>query len=48
LDDNARIDACGVAVPEFKVDVGNGIAGVDIDDLVVQDEWNTILAIGDI
>lgn len=48
LGDYTRVYTRGVAVPELEVNAGNRLAGVDVDDLVVQDDRNSTLAIGDI
>jgi hypothetical protein len=42
------VDTGGVAVPHLEVDVGDGLAGVDINDLVVNDGVNTLLVLADI
>lgn len=45
---NARVHTGGVAVPHLEVDVGHRLAGVDIDDLVVQDSVDSLLGLADI
>lgn len=41
--DNAGVDTGGVAVPEVGVDVWDGVAGVDIDQLDVEIQGHTRL-----
>lgn len=41
--DDARVDTCGVAVPHLEVDVGDWVAGLNVDDLVVEDNTETLL-----
>lgn len=45
---NTGVNTGGVAVPHLKVDVGHGLASVDIDNLVVQDGVDTLLGLADI
>lgn len=45
---HARVDTRGVAVPHLKVDVGNGLARVYVDDLVVDGGGDTLLVIDDV
>lgn len=44
----ARVGACGVARPKVDVDVGDGFAGVDVDDLDVEEDGDANLALTDI
>lgn len=45
---DAGVNTSGVAVPHLEVDVGDGIAGLDIDDLVVEDNVESILLLDDV
>lgn len=45
---DARVYACGIAVPHFHVDVGDGLARVDVDDLVVEDCVDSGLFLDDV
>lgn len=38
LGDNVGVDVCGIVVLQFEVDVGDGIVGIDINYLVIQNE----------
>lgn len=38
----------GVAVPQVRVELRNGFAGVGVDQLDVQVERNTFLGLGDV
>lgn len=38
----------GIAVPEIHVDIGQGIAGVGVNELDVHVESNTLLVINDV
>jgi hypothetical protein len=42
------VDTGGVAVPQLKINRGNGLTGVDIDDLDVEVERNTLLVLRDV
>lgn len=42
---NTRVDTGSVAVPHLQVDVGDGVAGLDVNDLVVNDDINTGLVL---
>lgn len=41
--DDARIDTRGVAVPHLEVDVGDWVAGLNVNDLVVEDNAEALL-----
>lgn len=43
--DDTGIDAGRIAVPEVEVDVGHGLAGVDIDDLDIHSHGHTDLVL---
>ncbi len=45
---NTGVDTGGVAVPHLQVDVGDGVAGVDVNDLVVNDGIDTTLFLDDV
>ena len=42
---NARVHTGGVAVPHIPVQILDWLAGVDVDELAVEDEWDSGLAI---
>jgi hypothetical protein len=42
---DSRVDASGVAVPYVPVQVLDWLAGVDVDELAVDNDWDTSLAI---
>lgn len=46
--DDAGVDTGGVAVPHLEVDVGDGLASVNVDDLVVKDDVDTLLLLDDV
>lgn len=48
LCDDAGVDASGVGVPHLEVDVGDRLAGVDIDDLVVENGVDAVLVLADV
>ena len=35
-------------MPEVEINVGHRLAGVDVDNLDIKVDWNTLLALGDI
>lgn len=43
---DTRVDTGGVAVPQLEVDRGDRLAGVDVDDLDVKVQRNTLLLLG--
>jgi len=45
---DARVDASGVAVPHLDEVVGDGLASVDVNDLVVEGDRHTALTLGNI
>lgn len=45
---DTRVHAGGVAVPHLEVDIGDGVTGLDIDDLVVNQRVDTLLGLADI
>jgi hypothetical protein len=45
---NARVDTSRVAVPELEVDLRNGLAGVDVDDLDVKVQRHSLLVLGNV
>jgi hypothetical protein len=46
--DNARVDTSGVAMPDLDHCVCDWIAGVHVDDLGVEDEFDTFLVLSDV
>lgn len=48
LGHDARVDARGVAVPDFNVDVRDWVACIYVNDLVVKEDVDTCLIFGDI
>lgn len=45
---DARVDAGAVAVPDVEEHVGDGLAGVDVDELHLQVQGDTKLVLGDV
>jgi len=45
---DTRVHASGVAVPHLEVNVGDWIAGFDVDDLVIEDNVETLLIFNDV
>ena len=45
---DARVDAGRVAVPDLQVQIRDGLAGVDVNDLVVEDDVDTLLLLDDV
>lgn len=48
LGHDARVDARGVAVPDFNVDVRDWVAGIYVNDLIVKKDVDSRLVLGDI
>lgn len=46
--DNAGVDTGGVAVPDFEDGVGDGLAGLDVENLGVENHGNTFLVFADV
>ena len=45
---DTRVNTSRVAVPELEVDLGDGLAGVDVDDLDVKVQRHSLLVLGDV
>jgi hypothetical protein len=45
---NSGVHPCGVAIPDIKVQPRNGLAGVDIDELCIEENGDTWLVLAEI
>lgn len=48
VSNDTRVHSSGVAMPDFQVCFGHGIAGVDINDLNVQSQGHTRFIVSDV